>query len=171
MRPLLGPALGRIGGTAGALARTTVAVTRVSGGTADNVLAAEASAVLNVRVAPGDRLEQVVARIRRTVRDPEVEVALVDGHEASPVSRAEGPAWDRLVAAVGTAYPDALPVPYVMVQASDARWFAEWCDTVYRFLPFAISAEQLAAIHGPDESIDVAALEAGARFFRALITG
>jgi carboxypeptidase PM20D1 len=171
LRPLLGPALGRVGGTAGALARTTVAVTRVSGGTADNVLAAEASAVLNVRVAPGDRLEQVVARIRRTVRDPDVEVALVDGHEASPVSRAEGPAWERMIAAVGAAYPDALPVPYVTVQASDARWFAQWCDTVYRFMPFAISAEQLAAIHGPDESIDVAALEAGVRFFRALITG
>ncbi|MGN6741911.1 MAG: M20/M25/M40 family metallo-hydrolase, partial [Amnibacterium sp.] len=171
VRPLLGPALGRVGGTAGALARTTVAVTRVAGGPADNVLAAEASALLNIRVAPGDRLDDVVARIRRTVRDPEVAVALVDGHEASPVSRADGPGWDRLAAAIRAAYPDALPVPYVMVQASDARWFAAWCDTVYRFLPFAISAEQLAAIHGPDESLDVAALDAGVTFFRALITG
>jgi carboxypeptidase PM20D1 len=169
-RPLLGPALGLVGGTAGALARTTVAVTRVSAGTADNVLAAEATAVLNIRVAPGDRLPVVVERIRRTVKDPEVEVALVDGHEASAVSRGEGPAWERMVAAIGAAYPDALPVPYVMVQASDARWFADDCDAVYRFLPFAISAAQLAAIHGPDESLDVAALEAGVRFFRALIT-
>jgi carboxypeptidase PM20D1 len=56
------------------------------------------------------------------------------------------------------------------VQASDARWFADDCDAVYRFLPFAVSAEQLAAIHGPDESLDVAALEAGVRFFRTLIT-
>ncbi|MCU1474315.1 M20/M25/M40 family metallo-hydrolase [Amnibacterium sp.] len=170
VRPLLGPALGLVGGTAGALARTTVAVTRVSAGTADNVLAAEATAVLNIRVAPGDRLAEVVERIRRTVKDPDVEVALVDGHEASAVSRGEGPAWERMVAAIAAAYPDALPVPYVMVQASDARWFAHDCDAVYRFLPFAISAEQLAAIHGPDESLDVAALEAGIRFFRALIT-
>lgn len=169
-RPLLGPALGRIGGTAGALVRTTVAVTRLSAGTADNVLAAEAGAVLNVRLAPGDRLDQVVERIRRTVRDPDVAVALVDGHEASPVSRADGPAWERMRAAIRAAYPAALLVPYVMVQASDARWFAADCDAVYRFLPFAISAEQLAAIHGPDESIDVAALEAGVTFFRALIT-
>ncbi|HET6826952.1 MAG TPA: M20/M25/M40 family metallo-hydrolase [Amnibacterium sp.] len=169
-RPLLGPALGRIGGTAGALVRTTVAVTRVSAGTADNVLAAEAGALVNVRVAPGDRLAQVVERIRRTVKDPDVEVALVDGHEASPVSRADGAAWERMRAAIGVAYPAALVVPYVMVQASDARWFAADCDAVYRFLPFAISAGQLAATHGPDESIDVAALEAGVTFFRALIT-
>jgi carboxypeptidase PM20D1 len=169
-RPLLGPVLGLVGGTAAALARTTVAVTRVAAGTADNVLAAEATAVLNIRVALGDRLEQVVERIRRTVKDPGVEVALLDGHEASAVSRAEGPAWDRMTAAIRSAYPDALPVPSVMVQASDARWFAADCDAVYRFLPFAISADQLAAIHGPDESLDVAALEAGIRFFRALIT-
>jgi len=112
----------------------------------------------------------VVERIRRTVKDPDVEVALVDGHEASPVSRADGPAWERTTAAIRRAYPSALVVPYVMVQASDARWFASDCDAVYRFVPFAISAEQLAAIHGPDESLDVAALEAGIAFFRALIT-
>lgn len=169
VRPLLGPVLGRMGGTAGALARTTVAVTRLTGGTADNVLAAEATAMLNVRVAPGDQLECVLARIRRTVKDPYVEVELVDGYDASPVSRTDGPAWDRLSAAIRAAYPDALPVPYLMVQASDARWFAADCDAVYRFLPFAISAEQLAAVHGPNESIDVAALEAGVFFFRALL--
>jgi carboxypeptidase PM20D1 len=169
--PALGPLLGALGGVAGALVRTTVAVTRLRAGEAANVLAAEATADLDIRIAPGDTVQGVVHRLRRVVGDESVTVALLDGHEPSPLSRSTGPAWDRVAAAVRVAYPEALPVPYVMVQASDARHFTDLGAQVYRFMPFAITAEELAAIHGADERVSIAALDAAIAFHRHLLSG
>ncbi|MDQ1529947.1 MAG: carboxypeptidase [Microbacteriaceae bacterium] len=167
--PALGPLLGIAGGAPAALVRTTAAVTQLAGGVAPNVLAAEASALLNLRIAPGDTVAGAVARLRRLIRDPAVRIEVLAGEDPPPVSRADGPAWDRVCAALASAHPEALPVPYVMIQASDSRHFAAGCDAVYRFRPFTISAAQLAAIHGVDESLDVAALERGVAFHRALL--
>ncbi|MGN6444411.1 M20/M25/M40 family metallo-hydrolase [Amnibacterium sp.] len=168
-----GPAVARVlaalGGVSAALVRTTVAVTRLRAGDAANVLAAEAAAELNIRIAPGDTVHGVVDRLRRVIRDPAVEVELLRGEDPPPASRAQGPAWDRVVAAVHVSHPDALPVPYVMVQASDARHFTRLGADVYRFMPFAITAEELAAIHGADERVSVTALDAAIAFHRALI--
>lgn len=169
--PALGPLLGLLGGAAGALVRTTVAVTRLKAGEAVNVLAAEATADLNIRIAPGDSVQGVLDRLRRVIGDESVTIELVEGHEPAPLSRAAGPAWDRVAAAVRVAYPAALPVPYVMVQASDARHFTDLGADVYRFMPFAITAEELAAIHGADERVSIAALDAAIAFHRNLLAG
>ena len=56
-----------------------------------------------------------------------------------------------------------------MVQASDARHFSQICDSVYRFMPFDLTREELATLHAADERISVAALHRGAGFFRHLI--
>ena len=136
-----------------------------------NVLASEAVADLNVRIAPGETVAGTAARLRRVIRDREVEVAVLAGDDPPPLSRAAGPAWDRVADEVRTAYPAALPVPYVMVQASDARHFGGLGADVYRFMPFAISAAELASIHGPDERVTTAALEAAIAFHRRLLTG
>ncbi len=47
-----------------ALQRTTTAVTVVEGGVKENVLASVASALVNLRVMPGDKEEEIVRRIR-----------------------------------------------------------------------------------------------------------
>ncbi len=46
-----------------ALQRTTTAVTVVEGGVKENVLASVASALVNLRVMPGDKEEEIVGRI------------------------------------------------------------------------------------------------------------
>jgi carboxypeptidase PM20D1 len=169
--PAVAQLLAAIGGVSGALVRTTVAVTRLRAGEAANVLAAEATADLNIRIAPGGSVQGVLDRLRRVVNDPSIEIELLAGDEPSPLSRADGPVWDRVATAVSAAYPDALPVPYVMVQASDARHFGDLGAEVYRFMPFAITAEELAAIHGADERVQVAALDAAVAFHRDLLRG
>ena len=58
-----------------------------------------------------------------------------------------------------------------MVQASDARHWAQVSDSVYRFMPFDLTAAELAALHAADERIPVAALRRGIGFYRSLIEG
>ena len=55
------------------------------------------------------------------------------------------------------------------MQATDARHFHRFASAVYRFAPLAMSAELRATIHGVDERVEVAELERGERFHRALL--
>ncbi|OCG73217.1 hypothetical protein A7J15_09355 [Microbacterium sediminis] len=168
---LAGPVLARVGGESAALVRTTIAATRQAGGTADNVLPARATATFNVRIIPGETIGSVIARVRRRIRDPRVSVELVGGDDPSPEAPADGPAFAALSAAVAAAFPDALVVPYLMMQASDARHFHRRWRPVYRFAPLEMSAQQRAAIHGVDERVEIASLERGRDFHIALIRG
>lgn len=169
LRPLLAAVLSRAGREANALLRTTVAVTRLEGSRAANVLATTARAHLNIRIALGETMESTVARLRRVIGDDAVELRVVSGSDPSPVSRADNDAYALVAAAAKAAYPQAAVAPYLMVQASDARHFSQICDSVYRFMPFDVTREELAALHAADERITVAALHRGAGFFRHLI--
>ena len=59
-------------------------------------------------------------------------------------------------------------VPYVMMAATDSRHFHRFSPAVYRFAPLEMSNAQRASIHGVDERVEIAALERGERFHRAL---
>ncbi len=169
LRPALAALLSRASREANALVRTTVAVTRLEGSNARNVLATRAMAHLNIRITLGETVQSTVDRLRRVVDDPEVELRVVSGNDPSPVSRADNQAFALIGDAVRSVYPDAAVAPYVMVQASDARHFSQICDSVYRFMPFDLSRAELAALHAADERISVAALHRGAGFYRYLI--
>jgi carboxypeptidase PM20D1 len=169
LRPLLAAVLSRASREANALVRTTVAVTRLEGSNAGNVLATTARAHLNIRIALGETVQSTVDRLRRIIDDPRVELRVLSGDDPSPVSRTDNDAYALVSAAAQAAYPDAVVAPYLMVQASDARQFSAICDSVYRFMPFDVTREELSALHAADERISIAALHRGAGFFRHLI--
>jgi len=168
LRRPLARAMARSGPEQAAVVRTTRAVTRLSGSAGDNVLAERATAMVNVRIAAGSTVEQAVADIRAVVGD-QVRVRLVYGSDPPPVSRREGPAWDALTRTIADVFPDTIPSPFIMIQASDARYFSRISDTVYRFLPFDLTAGEREALHAIDESIRVSTYLRGIRFFRRLI--
>jgi carboxypeptidase PM20D1 len=56
-----------------------------------------------------------------------------------------------------------------MLQASDARHFTRISRTVYRFLPFEISAAERGTLHAIDESIRVETWLRGIAFFEGLL--
>ncbi|MFT4219892.1 MAG: M20/M25/M40 family metallo-hydrolase, partial [Microbacterium sp.] len=169
--PLAARLFAALGGETAALVRTTVAATMQSGGTAFNVLPSQASATVNLRIVPGETIASVVQRVRRRIADPKVEVAVVEGHDPSPESPVDAAQFALVAAAVQDAYPAAVTVPYLMMQASDSRHFHRFSPAVYRFAPLRMSAAQRASIHGVDERVELASLEAGERFHRALIEG
>ena len=169
LRPLLSRVLPRLGHETAALARTTVAVTQLSGSPGANVIAATARAHVNMRVMVGETVDGAVERIRRTVNDPHVEVVLVSGDEPSPVSPTDDTAYALLGATLEEVFPGTVPVPYVMLAATDSRHFHRVWPRVYRFTPFRMTDAQRAAIHGVDERIGVDDLRDGVRWYRRLL--
>lgn len=158
-----------MGGEPAAFVRTTVAPTMQSGGMAANVLPSQASATVNLRIGIGETVAGTVRRLRRRIADRHVQVTVVEGDDPSPESPADDAAFAAIAAAVDVAHPGTPAVPYVMMQATDSRHFHRFCPRVYRFAPLEMSAAQRASIHGVDEKVEIASLERGERFHRALI--
>ncbi len=158
-----------LGGEPAALVRTTVAPTMQSGGTAANVLPSQATATVNLRIALGETVSSAAARVRRRIADPKVAVEVLEGSDPSPESPTDNAQFALLADALAVSHPGVPAVPYVMMAATDSRHFHRFAPAVYRFAPLEMSNAQRAAIHGVDESVEIAALERGERFHRALL--
>lgn len=133
------------------------------------MLPSQASAVLNLRTALGETVEGTLRRVKRRIGGPLVDVTVVEASEPSPESPADNAQFALIVDAVRTSYPDAATVPHVMMAATDSRHFHRFSPAVYRFAPLEMSGAQRASIHGVDERVEIASLERGERFYRALL--
>jgi carboxypeptidase PM20D1 len=168
IRPLLARALIAAGAEAAAMARTTFAITTLDGSPALNVIASSATAGVNIRVMPGDTVDDVLAHLRKVVDDPDVRITVVERGEASPLSPVDE-VFDHVAALVAEHFPDAVVTPYVQTGATDSRHFTRICEHVYRFAPFRMTAMQRRTVHSYDEHLDVDAFLAGIDWYQALI--
>ncbi|MCB5273601.1 Succinyl-diaminopimelate desuccinylase [Arthrobacter sp. SO5] len=160
---------GRLGNETNAMTRTTVAITMLEGSAGANVLAATAKANANIRVAVGETVDGTVERLRKIIRDPKVELRIVEGNEPSPVSPSTGAPWRLVEDCIASVFPEAIITPYIMMGGTDSRRFTGICGAVYRFAPFSMDAEARGSIHAVDEKILLETLDRGVRFYETLI--
>ena len=169
LRGLLTRVFGLLGGEPNAMTRTTVAVTQLRGSKGSNVLATRATANANIRVAVGESVDSTLARLHRIIGDPKVSLRVVEGNEPSPVSATDNAQFALLEGTIRETFPDAVPVPYIMLGGTDARRFTGICPAVYRFAPFRMSAADRASIHADNEKIGIETFGEGILFYRRLM--
>jgi carboxypeptidase PM20D1 len=168
VKPLLTRALIAAGPEPAAMTRTTFAITTLSGSPALNVIAATAKAGVNIRIMVGDTVAGVLEHVRQAVNDDQVHIDVVEQNEPSPISPM-GEAFELIESTITEIFPDAVPAPYVMMAATDSRFFTAICPRVYRFAPFRMTKAQRESIHSYDEHIGVDAFLDGVRWYRRLI--
>ncbi|HXV48440.1 MAG TPA: M20/M25/M40 family metallo-hydrolase, partial [Candidatus Binatia bacterium] len=155
---------------ADALLRTTLAPTMFHAGVKENVLPTHASAVINLRVIPGETTAGALEHLRRAIDDPRVELtALPIRLEPSAVSDIESPSFEVLQRTIRHTAPDAIVAPALLVAATDSRHYAGLTKNIFRFLPIMLNAEDTKRYHGVDERIGIADYERCVRFFVQLI--
>jgi carboxypeptidase PM20D1 len=153
-----------------AAVRTTTAVTMLESGVKENVLPARARAVLNLRLVPGDTVDEVLRRLRRQLKDLPVSVRALDGaRDPSPVSGTETDAFRRLARTIREVFPGVVVAPGLVLGGTDARHFAASGAEVYRFVPIWIKAGDVARIHGIDERVSVERHTGAVAFYHRLI--
>lgn len=153
-----------------AIIRTTTAPTILEAGSADNVIAANARAVVNFRVLPGDTVESVQAHIVDALDGLDIEVrCTAKCWDPSPTARTEGPAWETVRKAIAWTWPEAVISPSLVVGATDARHYAAVADDIYRFLPLRMLDADRKRLHGTDERIAVDDLAKAVHFYQVLI--
>jgi carboxypeptidase PM20D1 len=168
IKPLLTRALLAAGPETSAMTRTTFAVTTLSGSPALNVIAATAKAGVNIRIMVGDTVADVLSHLRAVIADDEVHLDVLESCEPSPVSPMDD-AFALLESTISEVFPDAVPAPYVMMAATDSRFFTGICERVYRFAPFRMTLSQRQSIHAVDEHLGVEAFVDGVRWYQRLI--
>ena len=161
--------LSRVSDESRAIVRTTAVVTQLSGAQAANALAENAQAVVNVRIAQGSSVEQMMEHVTKAIRDPKVRIEAENANEPSAVSPTTGRAWELVSRSIEATYPDAVVTPYVMLGASDGRHFTRISDHVYRFSPFEMSGEERGTLHAVNERIRVATFLRGIEFYTRMI--
>ena len=152
-RPVLDMICKKSGGEMNALVRTTVAFTQMEGSNARNVIPTEATMVSNMRLNPQDTVESALQYLRKTVKDPNLEITALEGCDPSPISETGCPAWDKVSAAVADTWRGCVVAPYLMVQCSDSRHYGRLSKHVYRFSAMDLTSEERKTIHGNNERI------------------
>lgn len=142
--------------------RDTMSLTILEAGHKDNVIPAEATAIFDVRLLPDTRSSDFLARVRGIIGDLPVKAELT--YEPLP-EMAEAPIDDPLYRAIEDSVrahaPGAVVSPWLCVGATDSRFFAPHGVKTYGFLSVFVTKAQIDTIHGHDENLDVAELEAG----------
>ena len=135
-------------------AHTSTAPTIISGGVKNNVIPTIAEATINFRILPGETIESVKKHIINTISN-KVNVETVGFlTDPSPVSRIDSENFKILEKTIRDLFPNSIVVPGLVGGGTDARYFYEISDDVYRFYPTRIGPNSMKRFHGIDEKIN-----------------
>ena len=150
--------------------RTTTAPTIFKAGAKDNVLPIDATATVNFRLLPGDTVDGVIARVKQVIENDSINVTILGkGNDPSVVSDPESPAFLKIHQTIKSVFPDVVVAPYVMLGATDSKYYSALTSSIYRFSPIPLSDAETQGIHGTNERISVKDFQNMIRFYVALI--
>lgn len=66
-------------------------------------------------------------------------------------------------------FPGAIPVPFLLIAATDTRHYEDLTRNIYRFNPIVATPDLVSGTHGTDERVRADDLVRAARFFAQLI--
>jgi len=148
-----------------AMLRNTVSPTIIKGGFRANVIPASAEVTLNCRLLPGTDPEAFRCALEARIADPAVRVSF------TPPRRPEGPSMPfhgpvvEAVREVAARFMPGTPVvPLLSTGATDSAQLRSAGIEAYGLLPFPLTREDAARMHGNDERMPVASLAMGLQF-------
>jgi len=140
--------------------RTSIVPTIIQGGFRENVIPADAKAVLDVRALPDENMDQLIASLNKMINDPQVTVVRrTEGQNrpAAPPSSLTSDMYKSLERAQQKVYPGALTIPMMATGATDgAQLRAKGVQTYGLAVPG--DPEERKHIHGNDERVLVKGL-------------
>jgi acetylornithine deacetylase/succinyl-diaminopimelate desuccinylase-like protein len=152
-----------------ALTRNTISVTMLSGSNKVNVIPPVATAEIDTRLVPGEKLDRWIAELREVIKDDSIKIETVLAFEANA-----SPIDTDLVKAVADVvqrrYPGAIITHPVLAGFTDSHYFRVLGVHSYGFSPFVAPGRELGGgFHGNDERIGKKAFADGVKFYYDVI--
>jgi acetylornithine deacetylase/succinyl-diaminopimelate desuccinylase-like protein len=148
-----------------AIVRNTISLTGLQGSNKTNVIPAEASAELDIRLLPDQNADSVLATIKRVANDTAVHFQTL----LSPKAPFESPLNTELFRAIERVAkerdPSAFTTSSMMTGATDRPTYRKLGIIAYGLDPFKVeAADEQKGTHGNDERLSVANMGAGVKF-------
>jgi acetylornithine deacetylase/succinyl-diaminopimelate desuccinylase-like protein len=156
-----------------ACTHTTFAPTMMQAGVKTNVIPDAVDLQVDIRTLPGQKEGDVRAMLDEALGDlmDAVEITATSNDESS-ASPMDTPLWDALQRATGKLVPGSTNVPFMIVGATDARFFRRAGATAYGAGLFSdrISFGEFASMfHGDNERVDQESLRLSTELWGALV--
>ncbi len=148
--------------------RTTVKATRLSGGHADNALPQAAKAALNIRLLPGDDVQEIVALVRQRINDPRVKLTLTTAARPNPASPLRTDLMAALERTTAQQWPGLPVIPCMDTGGSDGAYLRQAGIPTYGISAIPMDEDDIRA-HGQDERIRAVDFDKGVEAFDRLI--
>ena len=168
-RPVLLKALPLISAQAGAMIRTTIAFTMMSGSDACNVMPQEASVCADMRFIPHQGMEESLGIVRKIAEKHGLKMEVLSANDYTEPADIHGEAFNTVQRVIGETFPGCAGSPYVMTGATDSRFYQRICENVIRFAPVIYGPEQMKGMHGLNENIEYNCLPGAVDFYKNLI--
>ena len=152
-----------------ALLQNTIAVTRLEGSSKVNVISSQASAEVDTRLLPGEKIAHWIRDLARVIDDDQIRIEPILTFEPtdSPVDTI---LTDILGQVVRKRYPGAVVTYPVTAGFTDSHYFRRLGVHSYGFSPFVAPPDRLGeGYHGNDERIGSRAFIDGVRFLREMV--
>lgn len=148
--------------------RTTTATTIFNAGLKENLIPGEAEATVNFRTQPGVTRQDVIGHVKKVIADDNIQVIPQgDGNEPKQVAKVNSESFTYLQKTISAYQKDIVVAPYLVLGATDGRYFANITDQVFRFIPFTDPE----GFHGVNERIKITEYKKGIGFYYELMKG
>jgi acetylornithine deacetylase/succinyl-diaminopimelate desuccinylase-like protein len=145
--------------------RDSIAPTILRAGIRSNVVPSEARATLNIRLLPGDSINDLVAELQKLVNDPQVRFeASQASRQPAPPSSIESDLYKSIERAGPQAFPGAIVLPFLSTGATDSAQLRLHNVQSYGLLPFPLTEDDDRRMHADDERIPLDAFRKGIDF-------
>ena len=153
----------------GAMLRATVSPTMLKAGYKSNVIPAEAQAVFNARLLPGQSAAELISELRAVIDDPTVELRY-DPPTRAPVDamRTNTALYEAVKEAAKELAPTARVMPYMTAWTTDSQDLRARGVITYGLIP-PFTADDGGRMHGRNERIELASLDWYTNFLRAIV--
>lgn len=155
--------------TGNAMMRTTIVPTVIEGSEAENSLAEKSSVIFNVRILPGETVEDVKKHFEKVLKNMSVKISLQLPENPSNVSPVDSNGYEMIQEVIEDTFGNVITAPYVVLGATDAKKYEEFSENVYRFAPYIIKQDDLSRMHGLNERISLDNVTNCTTFFMRLL--
>jgi len=145
--------------------RDTIAPTQLNAGIRANVVPSEATANLNIRLLPGNFIQDVIDQMEKAVKDPQVKFTVQpDAGPNAPASSITSELYQTIERAAQQQFPGSVIVPDMSTGATDSAYLRLHNVQSYGVLPFPLTEPDILRMHADDERIPLSSFRTGVEF-------
>lgn len=150
--------------------RTTFAPTMLEASAAINILPANPSVSIDIRMLPGNTKEEVIEYIENLVKDFDIKIEILSlPKSAGKSSDFNSVFYKNIESLIKEKFDDAIVVPALMAGGTDASHYEKICDVVLRFMPILMDTDTFKTLHTANERIEIKSFEKAVDFYKEFI--